>query len=585
QPYCDGAQVRRRLRAGGAHTERRSGGPVTAHGKLVAGVAGNLMFRHDERVPLDDAAARPLVETLERNKVPVATLPASAHLEELEATAAGAEYVTRHRKRYARLRSGFEEVARAWRDDDVPFVLVKSTGAFPYTSDNVDVLVPQWMEAPARQRLAGLGFTELAHLREPFKRYFALLEDRARGSDVHLHTEIAWISKFLSGSAVADGREAGDDVWAAYPSATHSLLIVTGHWFYEDKEMKLRDVQAMAAALRRGVDWDDAWRTAGTYGWDRGFRLGLEVYDEAVRRHGFDAPLADPLRTMPGRARPSRFAARVLDASDGFPVRFSRLKGKALHYLKTWEDRTLGPAAKVGETALVTKFAAQVKTPAGPLVDSLVVTCSGPDGSGKTTTAKAAIERLESFGLPAHYHWMRVGDSRFLDLVKAAAGPLVGAPSGGGGGAGGPAEMKTMLSGRDRLRAAWGWVLALDFLARAWGKTARARLQGGVHVFDRHAVDAAVELEAVYGFGHAGFVAAAAPDADLRVLLTARGADLATRGDSPLAPAALETFLRIYRDPRWRFDEELDTTSSAEQVSEELARLTLARLVEKTSGA
>lgn len=558
--------------------------PTTAHGRLVVDVARNLLFRPEERVPLDDAAAAPLVETLERNKVPLATLPPSAQLVELESTAPGAEYARRHRERYGRLRSGFEEVARAWRDEGIPFVLVKSTGAFPYTSDNVDVLVPSWAETPARQRLAGLGFAELAHLREPFKRYFALLEGRARGSDVHLHTEIAWINKFLPGAAVAGDREVGEDVWAAYPSATHSLAIVTGHWFYEDKEMKLRDVQAMAAALRRGVDWDEAWKIARTYGWERGLRLGLELYDEAVRRHGFDAPLAEPLRTMPGGARPSRFAGRVLDASDGFPVRFSRLKGKALHYLKTWEDRTIGPAAKVGETALLTKFAAQVKTPSGPLIDSLVVSCSGPDGSGKTTTAKAAVERLESFGLPAHYHWMRVGDSRFLDLVKTVAGPLAGAP-GRNAGTEAPAEMKALLSGRDRLRAAWGWVLALDFLARAWGKSARARLQGGVHVFDRHAVDAAVELEAVYGFGHARFVAAAAPEADLRVLLSARGADLATRGDSPLAPAALEAFLRIYRDPRWEFHEELDTTSSVEVVSEELARLTLARLVEKTSGA
>lgn len=543
---------------------------------LATAVARNLLFGREDAIPLEHRV-HDVVAALERNRVPVAGLPPSAQLDALAATAAGAEHLERHRERRDRVVEAFDRVARAWAEDGIPFVLVKSTGRFPYTSDNVDVLVPARFTGVARRRLELLGFCELAHLREPFKDYFALLSGRAAGTDVHLHSEVAWISRFVPGDEVAARRKTGDEAWAAFPSATHSLLIVTGHWFYEDKELKLRDVWAMASALRRGIDWGEAWATARAFGWERGFRLGLELYDEAVRSYGFDAPLAN--------VESRGFGPRTVAATDGFPVRFSRVRGKALHYLKTWEDRSLSPREKAAETASLTRFAIQVKTPAGPLVDSLVVSCSGPDGSGKTTTAKATIERLESFGLQGHYHWMRVGDSRFLELLKAAGRPLLGGRESDAGSATasrGGDELKAVLSRHDRLRTLWGWVLAGDFLVRVWGKTARARWQGGVHLFDRHAVDAAVELQAVYGFGRAATVAAGAPRPDLRVLLRARPAELAARGDSPLAPQALESFLTVYTDPRWGFDHELETSSSVEEVAEELARLALRRMSEKS---
>lgn len=201
---------------------------------------------------------------------------------------------------------------------------------------------------------------------------------------------------------------------------------------------------------------------------------------------------------------------------------------------------------------------------------TILVACSGPDGAGKTTLALSAIAHLRSTGVEPSYHWMRLGSSRFLDLVKKAAPVRAETGSRDGGSA-----YKDVLARRSLLRRVWAWVLATDYMIRVWAKVARARIAGGVHVFDRYAVDAAVDLRLVYGLRGARRLVRLAPAPDVRVMVTAEGIDLSQRGDTPADPDVLERSLTLYREWSGYFTHRIDTASAPEDAGRELAGLIL----------
>ena len=200
----------------------------------------------------------------------------------------------------------------------------------------------------------------------------------------------------------------------------------------------------------------------------------------------------------------------------------------------------------------------------------VLVSCSGPDGSGKTTLARNAIANLRAEGVDARYHWMRLGSSRFLDLAKKLA-PVRGDPRGDASGGG----YKEVLTRHSRLRRVWVWVLVADYLARVWAKVLRARLTGGVHVVDRYAVDAAVDLSVVYGFAGGRRLLRLAPTPRLRVIVTASGVDLSRRGDTPADPAVLARSLALYEEWGAYFTHRIDAASSPDEVAGELTSLIL----------
>jgi hypothetical protein len=204
------------------------------------------------------------------------------------------------------------------------------------------------------------------------------------------------------------------------------------------------------------------------------------------------------------------------------PIPLSKPVLKGMHLAKTVADQRLSPREKLRELSRVLYFAADTKLPQvrnGPLV---VVAVSGPDGAGKTTFARALHASLEGeAGVSIRYHWLRVGTSTWLDLAREKAALLLGL-IGGNGRAWAPlppGSRKMFLETRPRARTAWCCVLVADFLVRRYAEWVRARLVGGIHIFDRDATDAAVDLELLYRFRHASLAVRLAPRPTLQILL------------------------------------------------------------------
>ena len=82
-------------------------------------------------------------------------------------------------------------------------------------------------------------------------------------------------------------------------------------------------------------------------------------------------------------------------------------------------------------------------------------------------------------------------------------------------------DLKQVLERRPALRTVWSWVLLVDFATRVWSRHLGLRVNGGVHIFDRHTLDAVIDLEAVYRFAAPSWSLALIPSPHVRILVEA----------------------------------------------------------------
>ena len=101
---------------------------------------------------------------------------------------------------YERAHGHFVTIATAWSSRGVEWICFKSSGidpAFPYTSDNFDILVAPESRAAAREELLAQGYVELRNIEEPQKWLFRLFVGGESVSAIHLHTRVGWGQGFM----------------------------------------------------------------------------------------------------------------------------------------------------------------------------------------------------------------------------------------------------------------------------------------------------------------------------------------------------------------------------------------------------
>ena len=129
----------------------------------------------------------------------------------------------------------------------------------------------------------------------------------------------------------------------------------------------------------------------------------------------------------------------------------------------------------------------------------VVVAASGVDGSGKSTLIRLVARNLEQAGVPVSRIWARPGGTgtRLRDSLAHAGKKLLGQDASWGAARvarGVPAG--DLASRRGILGWTWVMLVTLSFLADVRQQHARRH---GVLLYDRHLLDALVQLDFVYG--------------------------------------------------------------------------------------
>jgi thymidylate kinase len=390
----------------------------------------DLLFRdrNCSKPNTEDINVSEVLDILRKNKIPLVHLfPSTGR--KFSVLTETKEFVKEYEQEKAELklqRNEYLRVKNRFRLAGIEDVLIKSAGYFPHKSDNLDVLVKKTKMSTAKKLLGEMGYVELRNMEEPYKYLFRKFDGGRSISAVHLHEKIAWITPFHDEALLWERyRKSPCDDSIDIPSIEDSMLIITAHWFYENKDLKLSDLANIYSLLEAGtIDWEKMRVIAWRFGWIDGFNLCTLIYAELFKQVLLKTTNLIP-ETVLTRAKQELplFSCLFLntlerDAPLVLPLRFSKVYCKLLHYKQIIRDKSeKGFYPKAKGLLLLTKYAIQVKLKQG-YQPPFLVSFSGMDGSGKTTHARSLQKCFHACGIRNVYVWSRVGSSNALKLLS-----------------------------------------------------------------------------------------------------------------------------------------------------------------------
>ena len=390
----------------------------------------------------------------------------------------------------------FRELADGWTGREVASICFKSAGippSFPYTSENIDILIQPDAAASARQTLLELGYVELRNIEEHQKWMFRLFEAGSSRSAIHLHTRVGWGQGFMLEPEIwRRRRQAQDDVFTGVPGPEDVVLINVAHALYENKEIGLHDVAKVRAAIRDGVDWEYIDYVAEERGWRLGLWFGLATIGrlerETMPTWAIDERRFEQVVSGVQESRYGRYWREVAERPARFPMPLSFVMTKTMFFEKVWSDRRVRPLAKpsIASLALIRGIKGQLG--AHPQ-NSWLVTLSGLDGSGKTRQANALKESFDVAELRSRVMWARLGATPLMHRLSLTYRRRLA-----------PVEREGEADGQSANRTREGWSLApwagmsaADFAL--WLLRVRWRLlRGDIVIADRYLPDFKIEL-------------------------------------------------------------------------------------------
>lgn len=525
----------------------------------------SILFNEDKLI--DDFSSTNISELiliLRRNRIPVATLANHPIVTNLSKHLDFRVYLETEIRRLEYITSAYKEISRAWTDYGVSSIVIKSVGYFPYLSDNLDLLVPTHSFGIAEKILRELGYIELPHIREPYKKLYRKIQGDYFSFPVHIHTRIAWINSFLTDEEMfQDVQQVNGELSYLIPSPENCILITLAHLFYEDKSISFRDIYNLSLQSTNDVNWQKIWERADLGGWDDGLQFILDISKticEKLNLGGIfiNAPMYSHDNYPWYLNRYLNFVKEQKDII--LPWKFPRILCKVMHFKKSIFSKNENLTTKLHDIWLLLWYMLLVKLGSLRRFPSYIISISGVDGSGKSTLAKSISDQLNTtFSIYAEQHWTRIASSKILEMLKFpfisirklhAQGRLRNDLSESTKSI---TNGKGFLSNHPRLRMLWVYILSIEYIIRLWILKAKAKFRGGIHIFDRFAVDTVVDLDTIYKFPQSDWVINCLPKPDLSIYLSIDGQTALQRSKTPSSVENINSSLKKFESFKGNF--------------------------------
>ena len=466
----------------------------------------------------EDIDVNVILSVLRRNKVPIISLDGDLW-EQFPEFFNTPEFSNEYEKEYylfENFRNEWVKVREKFLKSGIESMLIKSTGSFPYKSSNLDVLIKQSKRDRAGAILRELGYIQLHNVEEPYKTLFRTFSQGKSTLVVHLHNKVAWMNSFHDEELLwARYCHSAEDHIVDTPSREDSILILTAHWFYEDKEIKLSDIINISTCLMKGeLDWAYMIAVAGKRGWLEGFYFGLLI-QSFVEKNLYGKSLIESYRLEKMKSALPRWIRtylnkKVYSQRIALPFKLPKILGKSLHFVKTLKDKTTTPAKKIYEMIVIAHGSLFVVLFGKLKVNiryqpAMLIAISGVDGSGKTTYAAILSEILDLCELRKRIVWSRVGSSNFLKPFSKMAQIFYNLKTGKGLKKNSDnleeseARRKDLFGKSSVTKLLGVHLLLLEMLWQYSFKVALPLLQKKVVICDRYIYDTLVDITTRYG--------------------------------------------------------------------------------------
>jgi len=404
---------------------------------------------------------------------------------------------------FTSMRAEYIIVRNRWAEADIPCILIKSAGrfpSFPYTSDNLDVLVKEDQAGAAAIILKELGYIELKNIEEPHKYLFRKFHNGRCVSAIHLHTWVGWNVGFLDDEPIwQNSITAPDDETVCAPSPEDVIIITLAHSFYENKKFRLADIVKVCECWREGgIDWTYIEQAATRRGWLDGLHFCLLVCAHIEKSLWGETSIhkqtlekwETALKRHPMIYRYYREITRRTPVSLPFTVSFAF--SKFLYYEKILRDQRIGLRQKSAEVIKTLIWGIGLKLHIR-LQSGFLISLSGLDGSGKTEHARTLTAALTLCGLRTKYYWSRCGNSWFIRFLSALERMFSSKPEADGRKIGAPGRKERLHNGF--IRFLWSYLVSADMVITYLFHVKLPLLRGRAVICDRYVYDAAAEIE------------------------------------------------------------------------------------------
>ena len=318
---------------------------------------------------------------------------------------------------YQNWHDDFMVIKDAWAKENIDYIFHKSTGSFPYMSDNLDVLVKTQDFKRAGEILTELGYANLRNIQEAHKEFYRKFMGDRVVCPIHLHERVCWNVPYEDINHLWVNAKTSSDGITRYPGYNDALLINTAHCFIEDHQIKIYDLLTIKDCIDSAeIDWDYVINTSELLHWRQSLHAAFIMFDHLFKIlfHSNLIP-ENILKSSWDYVSEKKWIInklnnKILTENINFPFQIPHLWTRVHSSARVMNDPSFGSKVKrfnVVASSLIDGFIHnKLKIKSHP---SLFVVVSGIDGSGKSSHIKVLNENLVVCGIKPKIIWSRAG--------------------------------------------------------------------------------------------------------------------------------------------------------------------------------
>ena len=326
---------------------------------------------------------------------------------------------------YTDWRNDFMEIKDKWDNEEIDYIFHKSTGQFPYMSDNLDVIFRTQDFMRAGEILREIGYVNLRNIQEAHKEFYRKFEGERVVVPIHLHERVCWAVPFENIEHLWENFQiSSEDKTVHFPCYEDGLIINTAHCFLEDHEVKLKDLLYIKKCIdAKELDWDYILKTAEEMYWldsmCTAFLMFNYLYINFFKEELFPQKIIEKSNEYISNKRwLRRKLDKILTKNVGLPFKIPHLWTRIHTSLRELRDPLFGTKMQRYNQILFGLADRFIHLKLG--VNShpnMFITFSGLDGSGKTKHIEVLRHNFKVCDITSYYIWSRTGSLPIISLL------------------------------------------------------------------------------------------------------------------------------------------------------------------------